>query len=97
MTSNRKPHKARSIEKIKSGKLLERLIKHAMGTVDMTSTQIRAAEICLKKVMPDLKSMELSGRIGGEKPIGLTERQLDEQIEQQLAAASTRKEAQAKG
>ena len=29
--------------------MLDRLQRHALGTVDMTSTQVRAAELVLKK------------------------------------------------
>lgn len=41
-------------EKIKASMLLNRLQDHVEGKVEMTSTQIRAAEILLKKCLPDL-------------------------------------------
>lgn len=54
-------------DKNKAGNLMARLYKHANGEVEMTATQIRAAESFLKKVVPDLSSVSLSG--DSEKPI----------------------------
>jgi hypothetical protein len=39
--------------------LIKRLCGHALGEVEMKSTQIRAAEILLNKTLPNLKSGEL--------------------------------------
>jgi hypothetical protein len=38
--------------------LTNRLIDHALGKVEMTPTQVRAAEICLNKTIPNLSSSE---------------------------------------
>jgi len=46
-------------EKIKHSMLVTRLRKHAAGEIEMTTTQVRAAEILLKKVLPDLKSTDM--------------------------------------
>jgi hypothetical protein len=44
------PARARpSAESVDADALLDRLQDHALGTVDMTSTQVRAAEVALKK------------------------------------------------
>lgn len=43
--------------------LLKQLQKHVDGKVEMSTTQLRAAEILLKKAIPDLKSTELIGEI----------------------------------
>ena len=45
-------------DKIQASNLLTRLQKHADGKVDMTPTQIKAAEILLRKTIPDLKQIE---------------------------------------
>jgi hypothetical protein len=45
-------------EKIRTSMLINRLIDHAIGKVEMTPTQVRAAEICLKKTLPDLSASE---------------------------------------
>lgn len=47
-------------EKIRIGMILERLDKHVFGGVELSNTQIRAAEILLKKSLPDLTSAEMN-------------------------------------
>lgn len=56
-------------EKIQASMLINRLVNHALGEVEMTSTQVRAADILLKKVMPDLSSTELDAIVDGEVAI----------------------------
>ena len=46
------------IDSIRTSKILKRLDKHALGKIKMESTQVRAAEILLKKTLPDLKVTE---------------------------------------
>lgn len=46
-------------EKIKTTQLINRLQNHALGTCDMSQTQVRAVEILLKKRMPDLSSVAI--------------------------------------
>jgi hypothetical protein len=52
-------------ERIRSGVLAERLERCAMGDVEMTTNQIRAAQILMNKVIPDIARTELSGPDGG--------------------------------
>ena len=47
--------------KIKVGVLLEMLEAHATGRRMLNASQVRAAEILLKKVLPDLSSLAHSG------------------------------------
>lgn len=54
-------HDAKTREKIQTSQLINRLMAHANGECEMSTTQVRAAEILLKKVLPDLSSTELSG------------------------------------
>lgn len=54
-------HDDKTREKIKTSQLLNRLQNHAFGKNKMTTTQIRAAEVCLKKTLPDLQSMTVGG------------------------------------
>src|SRR5690348_14770618 len=49
--------------KIKAGMLRKRLQDHALGNVEMSATQIRAAEILLKKAVPGLTAVEHSGEV----------------------------------
>lgn len=48
-------------EKIRIGVILDRLSKHVDGELEMSSTQIKAAEILLKKVVPDVARTEVVG------------------------------------
>jgi hypothetical protein len=49
-------------DRIQSDRLLDRLEKHALGEAEMSATQLRAAEILLKKTLPDLQAMALASR-----------------------------------
>ncbi len=51
-------------DKIKASVILDRLGKHVMGQVEMTSTQVKSAEILLRKVVPDLSAVTLAGPNG---------------------------------
>lgn len=45
-------------EKIKASMLLNALADHVFGKREMKASQIKAAEILLRKVMPDLSAVE---------------------------------------
>jgi hypothetical protein len=45
--------------KIKAGVIMDRLQKHANSEIEMTDSQIKAANLFLKKVIPDLSSVTL--------------------------------------
>jgi hypothetical protein len=46
--------------KIQATQLINRLTDHALGSVELSQTQVRSIEILLKKSLPDLQSVELS-------------------------------------
>ncbi len=48
-------------DKIRKSKILQRLIDHAEGNEEMTKSQVSAALGLLKKALPDLSSVTLSG------------------------------------
>jgi hypothetical protein len=48
-------------EKIQASMLVNRLTAHALGEVELSNSQIRAIEILLKKVAPDLAAIQHSG------------------------------------
>ena len=50
-------------EKIGASMLINRLRNHAIGRIEMSPTQLRAAEILLRKVVPDLSAVEHTGEI----------------------------------
>lgn len=47
--------------KIQASQLVNRLTDHALGKVELNSTQVRAIEILLKKTLSDLSSVEVTG------------------------------------
>lgn len=53
-------------ERIKAAVILDRLVKHVSGKVKMSTTQIRAADILLKKVMPDLSASDVNATLNGK-------------------------------
>jgi hypothetical protein len=49
--------------KIQTTMLIKRLTDHASGDVELSPTQIKAIEVLLRKVAPDLQAVEHSGDI----------------------------------
>jgi hypothetical protein len=45
--------------KIQAAQLINRLTDHANGKVDMSATQVRATEILLRKILPDLSDVKM--------------------------------------
>lgn len=50
--------------KIKNSNILNALIEHVEGKREMSSTQVTAGLGLIKKVLPDIASVELTGRDG---------------------------------
>ena len=48
-------------DKIRNSNILSYLIEHALGQREMSFSQVRAAEILLRKVLPDLSKVEAIG------------------------------------
>lgn len=57
-------HDEATRQKIQTSQLVNRLMGHANGEVEMSPTQIRAAEILLKKTLPDLSAVTMDGSLG---------------------------------
>lgn len=51
--------------KIKAGQILDRLCKYVYGEIEMKATQVRAAEILLRKCLPDLQAIQVTGHDDG--------------------------------
>ena len=62
MTRRRAEAGADPRETILAAALLQRLEEHALGKVEMSSTEVRAAEILLKKRLADLASVAATGQ-----------------------------------
>lgn len=58
-------------DKIKNSNILNALVEHATGDREMSSTQVTAALGLLKKVMPDLAAVQISG--DEDNPLRVTE------------------------
>lgn len=54
-------------DRIRVGGIVRRLYQHVAGEIEMSPTQVRAAEILLKKTLPDLTSVEHSGSISNRE------------------------------
>lgn len=52
-------------DRIKNSQIAERLVKHALGEVEMSPSQVQAATTLLRKVMPDLASQEITDKREG--------------------------------
>lgn len=55
--------------KIQASNLCHRLTLHVEGKIEMSPTQVRAAEILLRKTVPDLGRTEVTGADGGPQRI----------------------------
>lgn len=51
--------------KIQTSQLINRLTDHALGKVELSTSQVRAIEVLIKKTVPDLSSVALTGEDGG--------------------------------
>lgn len=60
--------KTKHREAIQTSMILKRVNKHALGEVEMTAGQLQAANILLKKTLPDLKATEHSGEVDHKFP-----------------------------
>ena len=64
---NRPGHSERDKQRIRASQLLNSLARFANGKSKMTSAQVQAARVVIGKVIPDLKSVEVTG--DPEKPL----------------------------
>ena len=50
-------------DKIQATQLIKRLTSHALGEIELTSTQVRAIEILLNKSVPNLQSIDMQADV----------------------------------
>ena len=55
--------------KIQTSQLINRLTDHAFGKVQLETSQVRSIEVLLRKSIPDLSAVQLSGPEGGPMQI----------------------------
>jgi len=58
-------HSEETRAKIQAGNLINRLQRHADGEIDMTASQVRAAEILLDRSVAKLSQIQHTGHDGG--------------------------------
>lgn len=51
--------------KIQASQLINRLTDHAFDKVELSTTQIKAIEILLKKSVPDLSAVDINANVQG--------------------------------
>ena len=56
-------HDPKTKRLIQASQLLNRLIKHAMGEVEMTQSPVNAARIVIGKSIPDLSAVQYTGEL----------------------------------
>ena len=66
----RKQHQDEVRARIQASQLVNRLTDHAFGDVELSATQIKAIEILLRKSIPDLSAVELSG--DADNPVAIS-------------------------
>ena len=64
---NRPGHSERDKQRIRASQLLNRLDAFVNGKVKLSAAQVQAARVVIGKVIPDLKSVEVTGDL--EKPL----------------------------
>lgn len=62
--------------KIQTSQLINRLNAHVFGEVELSPTQVRSAEILLKKTLPDLSSTEHSGEVSVRRAVEMADDEL---------------------
>jgi len=66
---------------IKCLEIIEAVQDHVLGNLKMTNTQIRGAEILLRKVQPDLTATALTDSSSGKLPLlKIIRRDLDKSV-----------------
>lgn len=53
-------------EKIKAGVIMDRLLKHVNGAIELSATQVNAANILLRKIVPDLSVTDSNVNLKGQ-------------------------------
>lgn len=54
-------HDMKTREKIRTSQLINRLMSHIDGDIELSQSQVRGIEILLKKTLPDLQATTISG------------------------------------
>jgi hypothetical protein len=77
--------------KIQASQLINRLSDHVDGKIELSQTQVRAAEILLKKSIPDLSAVEMTGKDGKDLFASETDESLSLRIAKLMASKGAEK------
>ena len=69
---NKPLHDDKTKDLIRARQLLNRLSSFANGKIELNSAQVKAAQVVIGKVIPDMKAMEISGNGGGPLVVEIT-------------------------
>lgn len=72
---NKLSHDYKTREKIRTSQLVNRLTDHALGKVELSTSQVRSIEVLLRKTLPDLQSVQLSTDEDGIRLVTKVERE----------------------
>ena len=70
--TNKPLHADKTKDLIRASQLLNRLSSFANGEIELNSAQVKAAQVVIGKVIPDMKAMEISGNGGGPLVVEIT-------------------------
>jgi hypothetical protein len=56
---NKKTPKQRMIERIQATQIMKRVSDCALGLDEMSATELQAAKLCMAKVLPDLRAVDM--------------------------------------
>ena len=74
-------------ERIRAGVIMDKLLKCVNGQLEMDANRIRAAEILLRKIVPDLQRSELTGADGKDLYPQMTDEQMLDRLKNLIQMA----------
>ena len=71
MSNRREPHKQRTSEKIQNAMIVDRLVDHFNGRVELSQSQVNVGLGLIKKYLPDIKAIEHGGEVKHDVDVSL--------------------------
>jgi len=90
---NRKGLSENTRARIQTTMIVKRLEDHILGKVEMTSSQVSAASILIKKTLPDLQSVQVEKQTPNNSIENMTVEELNADLEEIRDLAETLKSA----
>lgn len=80
--------------RIQTTMIVMRLENHILGKIEMTATQVRAAEILIRKTLPDLSSIDMNAIV---QQVTDASKLTDSELAAIATASSTRADSKTEG